>query len=77
MPILPERELSNENLFIHETFKDLIDDINENGCVEGFKRSNLIETYEYIFHQSGDWTGALNYYRNLLFYRVNPSSMLK
>lgn len=40
---------------------------------ENFKRDNLLETYEYIFSRTSDWTGAINYFRNFLFYRVSPS----
>lgn len=44
---------------------------------EKIKRENLLETYEYIFGRSSDWSGALNYFRNFMFYRIHSSRSLK
>lgn len=70
--MLPERELNKNQSFIRETYSHLMDEMS-NEISHGFKRQNLIETYEYIFSRTADWTGALNYFRNFLFYRISPS----
>lgn len=49
---------------------------NETGH-ENFKKDNLLETYEYIFGRTTDWAGALNYFRNFLFYRIPQSHVLR
>lgn len=65
LPILPEIDALKEDLsVINDTFKHLnIDNTNS-------KRSYM-EAYKYSFSRKEDWTGAINYYRNLPFTRLN------
>ena len=42
----------------------------------GTQKNDLMEAYKYIFHQTDDWTGALNYYRNFMFYRIKSGEIL-
>lgn len=38
------------------------------------KETSVIDAYKYIFARPEDWTGPINYYRNLPFTRINTSS---
>jgi epoxide hydrolase 4 len=75
MPFMPERELNNSGSFIEMFYKHLNDEnatmFMENG--ERCEGKELLKTYKYIFNSPVDWTGPLNYFRNLLFYRVKPN----
>lgn len=65
LPFLPEIDALKEDLsIINETFQHLqISKIN-NG-------KNYVEAYKYAFSRMEDWTGAINYYRNLPYTRLN------
>lgn len=61
MPILPELEAGEHNLSIIDKF---------HSHLKLKKEENLIEAYKYVFSRPEDWTGPINYYRNLPFYRI-------
>lgn len=38
---------------------------------------NKLDAYKYVFSRKSDWSGPLNYYRNLPFYKVRPGQMVR
>ncbi|CRK91588.1 CLUMA_CG005242, isoform A [Clunio marinus] len=78
-PLLPENELKKNVRFIEKFYGHLKKESSimefENG--EKVKGLEQIETYKYIFNSSLDWTGPLNYFRNLMFYRVKSGVNVK
>ncbi|KAL2742925.1 epoxide hydrolase 4-like isoform X3 [Vespula maculifrons] len=65
LPILPEIDALKEDLsIINDTFKHL--EVNNTN-----NEKNYVEAYKYSFSRKEDWTGAINYYRNLPFTRLN------
>ncbi|XP_046427970.1 epoxide hydrolase 4 [Neodiprion pinetum] len=68
LPFLPEIDALKEDLsIITDTYKHL--QINQTD-----NEKNYVEAYKYSFSRKEDWTGAINYYRNLPFARINPKS---
>lgn len=76
---MPERELHNSENFIEKFYKHLNDETAAMLLVNGEKceGKELLETYKYIFNSPIDWTGPLNYFRNLLFYRVKANISIR
>lgn len=35
------------------------------------------DAYKYMFSRRSDWTGPLNYYRNLPFYRISDAKTIR
>ncbi|XP_018402391.1 PREDICTED: epoxide hydrolase 4-like isoform X2 [Cyphomyrmex costatus] len=65
LPFLPEIDALKEDLsIIDEIFQHLQDDIEK----------SYVEAYKYTFSRKEDWTGPINYYRNLPFARLNIDS---
>lgn len=64
MPLLAELEVGDRNLMI-------IDEYYSHLRLK--KEENLIDAYKYVFLRPEDWTGPINYYRNLPFYRISKS----
>ncbi|KAK0174103.1 hypothetical protein PV328_007216 [Microctonus aethiopoides] len=63
LPFLPEIDALKEDLsIINDTFTHL--------KVNG---TNYVEAYKYAFSRREDWTGPINYYRNLPFIRLNST----
>ncbi|XP_076175604.1 epoxide hydrolase 4 isoform X2 [Ptiloglossa arizonensis] len=68
LPFLPEIDALKEDLsIINYTFQHIQLDQTNNG-------KNYVEAYKYAFSRKEDWTGAINYYRNLPFIRLNTES---
>ncbi|XP_054000833.1 epoxide hydrolase 4-like isoform X1 [Hylaeus anthracinus] len=68
LPFLPEIDALKEDLsIINDTFRHLQVDQTNTG-------KNYVEAYKYAFSRKEDWTGAINYYRNLPFVRLNTES---
>ncbi|XP_076619273.1 epoxide hydrolase 4 isoform X1 [Colletes latitarsis] len=68
LPFLPEIDALKEDLsIINDTFQHLQLDQTNTG-------KNYVEAYKYAFSRKEDWTGAINYYRNLPFIRLNTES---
>ncbi|XP_029031967.1 epoxide hydrolase 4-like isoform X1 [Osmia bicornis bicornis] len=68
LPFLPEIDALKEDLsIINDAFQHLqLDEINT--------EKNYVEAYKYAFSRKEDWTGAINYFRNLPFIRLNTDS---
>ncbi|XP_043281644.1 epoxide hydrolase 4-like [Venturia canescens] len=67
LPFLPEIDALKEDIsIINDTFKHL--HVNET------TEKNYMEAYKYAFSRTEDWTGAINYYRNLPFTRLNMTT---
>lgn len=68
LPFLPEIDALKEDLsIINDAFQHLqLDAIDT--------EKNYVEAYKYAFSRKEDWTGAINYYRNLPFIRLNTDS---
>ncbi|KAL5233260.1 hypothetical protein ACI65C_000670 [Semiaphis heraclei] len=68
LPYLPEMDALQSDLKIinqcyqHLSKKKQSDDL------------SYIDAYKYTFSRTEDWTGAINYFRNLPFYRIEPRS---
>ncbi|EZA51772.1 hypothetical protein DMN91_003889 [Ooceraea biroi] len=68
LPFLPEIDALKEDLsIINDTFRHLQMSENEIG-------RNYVEAYKYAFSRKEDWTGPINYYRNLPFAKLNIDS---
>ncbi|XP_015112324.1 epoxide hydrolase 4 [Diachasma alloeum] len=64
LPFLPEIDALKEDLsIINDTFTHL--KINQTTS-----EKNYVEAYKYAFSRTEDWTGPINYYRNLPFMRL-------
>ncbi|XP_076761310.1 epoxide hydrolase 4 isoform X2 [Xylocopa sonorina] len=65
LPFLPEIDALKEDLsIINDAFQHL--------CLnDAHTEKNYVEAYKYAFSRKEDWTGAINYYRNLPFIRLN------
>lgn len=61
LPLLPEWDALQDDLRIL------------NQCYQHLGRINepYLDAYKYFFSRKEDWTGPINYYRNLPFWRVN------
>jgi epoxide hydrolase 4 len=75
MPIYPEYELSNQQNFIAK-FHPIQRQIIEPGALN-FSSQDIRNTYKYIFNSAKDWRGPLNYFRNFMFYRVDPGLFVR
>lgn len=72
----------NESTFVETAMAHLSDSMsksvryssaNENiSCIP-----NILDAYKYVFSRKSDWSGPLNYYRNLPFYRIKPGEMVR
>lgn len=77
---MPEHNLNlNSETFFEKFYKHLKIDsavaLTENGKKnEGYQ---LLSTYKYIYKTATDWTGPLNYFRNLPFYRVKKNCSVR
>jgi epoxide hydrolase 4 len=67
LPFLPEIELTKYEEFIEKFHQN-----NNDSEVLNFSTQDILNTYKYIFNNRRDWRGPLNYFRNFLFYRVDP-----
>uniref|UniRef100_A0AAU6QEK5 Epoxide hydrolase n=1 Tax=Kerria lacca TaxID=473130 RepID=A0AAU6QEK5_9HEMI len=69
LPIIPELDaLKNDLVLIDQCYKHLKEQSNG---------EKYIEAYKYTFSRKEDWTGPLNYYRNLPFYRLEGENLLR
>ncbi|XP_011312322.1 epoxide hydrolase 4 isoform X6 [Fopius arisanus] len=64
LPFLPEMDALKEDLSIID---DIFTHININ---QASNEMNYVEAYKYAFSRTEDWTGPINYYRNLPFMRL-------
>lgn len=68
LPFLPEIDALKEDLsIINDTFQHL--QMSQNGI-----GGNYVEAYKYAFSRKEDWTGPINYYRNLPFTKLNTDN---
>ncbi|KYM81266.1 Epoxide hydrolase 4 [Atta colombica] len=68
LPFLPEIDALKEDLsIINEVFRHL-------QISQDDKEKSYVEAYKYAFSRKEDWTGPINYYRNLPFTRLNTDS---
>lgn len=42
----------------------------------GSADNQILGVYKYIFSQTDDWTGPLNYFRNFIFYRIKEGKSI-
>lgn len=83
LPYLPEAEMTrNDSNFIESALSHLNKDpipksilyaSNDNICCI----PNKMDAYKYVFSRKSDWSGPLNYYRNLPFYKVKAGEMVR
>ncbi|XP_066591187.1 epoxide hydrolase 4-like [Prorops nasuta] len=65
LPFLPEIDALKEDLsIINDTFRHLSINPSSN-------ENDYVEAYKYAFSRKEDWTGPINYFRNLPFTRLN------
>ncbi|XP_015609723.1 epoxide hydrolase 4 [Cephus cinctus] len=68
LPFLPEIDALKQDLsVINDTYKHLSINQTDN-------ENNYVEAYKYAFSRKEDWTGPINYYRNLPFTRLNTNN---
>ncbi|XP_054271212.1 epoxide hydrolase 4-like [Macrosteles quadrilineatus] len=66
LPHLPEKDaLKNDLNIINQCYQHL--------NVKSLKEVAFLDAYKYYFSRKEDWTGAINYYRNLPFCRVSTT----
>lgn len=76
MPFLPEYNLNSKSKTFFERFYKNPKMFTETVTTKKERKTQeneLLLTYKYIFKNSVDWTGPLNYFRNFLFYRVKSN----
>ncbi|XP_055603507.1 epoxide hydrolase 4-like [Uranotaenia lowii] len=77
-PYLPEMEMKgNAERTLKKCFPHIMKEKMYMTGTNGSVINNLMEAYKYIFSQTDDWRGALNYYRNLVFFRVKEGETLQ
>ncbi|KAL4090937.1 hypothetical protein QTP88_025695 [Uroleucon formosanum] len=68
LPYLPEMDALQSDLkIINQCYQHLSKNKQSDD-------SSYIDAYKYTFSRTEDWTGAINYFRNLPFYRIEPRS---
>ncbi|CAI6362674.1 unnamed protein product [Macrosiphum euphorbiae] len=68
LPYLPEMDaLQSDQKIINQCYQHLSKNKKSDD-------SSYIDAYKYTFSRTVDWTGAINYFRNLPFYRIEPRS---
>ncbi|XP_394354.4 epoxide hydrolase 4 isoform X1 [Apis mellifera] len=68
LPFFPEIDALKEDLsIINDAFQHL--QLNNTNTEKDY-----VEAYKYAFSRKEDWTGAINYYRNLPFIKLNTDS---
>lgn len=81
LPYLPEIEMTRtDSKFIERTLPHLNkDSSNKYSQIDPTIQQipNKLDAYKYVFSRKSDWSGPLNYYRNLPFYRVKPGETLR
>ncbi|XP_026807036.1 epoxide hydrolase 4-like [Rhopalosiphum maidis] len=66
LPYLPEMDaLQNDLNIINQCYQHL-------SKTKQSDDLSYIDAYKYTFSRTEDWTGAINYFRNLPFYRIEP-----
>ncbi|XP_029345978.1 epoxide hydrolase 4 isoform X1 [Acyrthosiphon pisum] len=68
LPYLPEMDALQSDLKIINQCYQHLSKNKENDDL------SYIDAYKYTFSRTEDWTGAINYFRNLPFYRIEPRS---
>lgn len=81
LPFLPEIELSDQDsTFIDKHYAFMDKRLSVRASVEkknGKKINDIVmDAYRYVFSRKNDWTGPLNYYRNLPFYRIREGELI-
>lgn len=68
LPYLPEMDALQSDLkIINQCYQHLSKNKESDDL-------SYIDAYKYTFSRTEDWTGAINYFRNLPFYRIEPRS---
>lgn len=80
LPYLPEMEMNhNDSTFIERTMQHLSKESNSRyvNVTNGYQITNKLDAYKYVFSRKSDWSGPLNYYRNLPFYTVRSDESVR
>lgn len=81
LPYLPEMEMiHNDSTFIERTMQHLSKESSNSKYVNDtneYQITNKLDAYKYVFSRKSDWSGALNYYRNLPFYTVRSDENVR
>lgn len=77
LPYVPEIEMTRtDSKFIETALPHLSKEIyNQNDSA--IQISNKLDAYKYVFSRKSDWSGPLNYYRNLPFYKVDAGETIR
>lgn len=80
LPYLPEMEMNhNDSTFIERTMQHLSKESSSRYVTDtnGYHIKNKLDAYKYVFSRKSDWSGPLNYYRNLPFYTVRSDESVR
>ncbi|XP_055637419.1 epoxide hydrolase 4-like [Toxorhynchites rutilus septentrionalis] len=78
LPYLPEVEMRHQaERTLKKCYPNVLKEKMYMTGTNGSVINNLMEAYKYIFSQTDDWRGPLNYYRNFLFFRVKSGETLQ
>ncbi|XP_031638878.1 epoxide hydrolase 3-like [Contarinia nasturtii] len=78
LPYLPEMEMTRtDSKFIERTLSHLNKEVYNNSDLLLHQIPNKLDAYKYVFSRKSDWSGPLNYYRNLPFYKVNAGETVR
>lgn len=78
LPYLPEMEMKyNAERTLKKCYPHILKEKMYMTGTNGSVINNLMEAYKYIFSQTDDWRGPLNYYRNFVFFRVKEGETLQ
>lgn len=67
----------SDSKFIERTLPHLNKEIYNNSDLLIQQVPNKLDAYKYVFSRKSDWSGPLNYYRNLPFYKVNSGETVR
>lgn len=78
LPYLPEMEMKHKaERMLKKCYPHILKEKMYMTGSNGSVINNLMEAYKYIFSQTDDWRGPLNYYRNFLFFRVKEGETVQ
>lgn len=79
LPFLPEIEMTRaDSKFIENALPHLSKaSYNQSDSPTIQHIPNKLDAYKYVFSRKSDWSGPLNYYRNLPFYKVEAGETVR
>lgn len=78
LPYLPEIEMTRtDSNFIEKTLPHLSKESHNQTDSLLQQIPNKLDAYKYVFSRKSDWSGPLNYYRNLPFFKIDAGETVR